>query len=153
MHLNPFKLLLLSSPFTTSVLACKPPSSTRITELLAPLSTGDATSLVALFSPNITWTTFGSVLNGTRNYTGLIESFTKVVGAVNGTYTMDVVSVIAEGNYSSTEMKMAEGTVGKNGVPYNQHYVWMMEWDGEMIVSGREYLDTQLVDRLFEVDY
>ncbi|KAK1232437.1 hypothetical protein PQX77_004413 [Marasmius sp. AFHP31] len=153
MRFNTSKLLLLSAPLITSTLASCAPSSARITELLAPLSTGDATSLVALFSPNITWTTFGSILNGTRNYTGLIESFTKVVGAINGTYKMDVVSVIAEGNHSSAEVKMAEGSVGKNGVPYDQHYVWIMEWDGEMIVSGREYLDTQLVDRLFEVDY
>ncbi|KAJ8075860.1 hypothetical protein PM082_021492 [Marasmius tenuissimus] len=140
--------LILFSP----VITLAAPSAERITQLFAPLATGDGNSLVDLFSPNITWTTIGGVVGGARNYTETLEFFASVNNAIDGTYKVETVSVIsegAEGKHSSTELKAADGTVGTNGVWYDQRYVWVSEWDGEKMVSNREYLDSALADRLF----
>ncbi|KAL0068324.1 hypothetical protein AAF712_004711 [Marasmius tenuissimus] len=121
-------LFVLSSPIIIgSTLAA--PSAERITQLFAPLATGDAgPALDQLLFPNITWTVLGSALNGTYNLTGIKDIISTVSDAISGTYKIDTVSVIsegAEGTRSSIELKAAEGTVGKNGMEssrsaYNQ---------------------------------
>ncbi|KAJ8075850.1 hypothetical protein PM082_021482 [Marasmius tenuissimus] len=72
--------------------------------------------------------------------------------AIDGTYKVEIVSVISEGaagTRSSVKSKAAEGTVGKNGIPYTQQIAWISEWEGETIVSNREHLDSALTERFF----
>jgi uncharacterized protein len=66
-----------------------------------------------------------------------------------------VINIIGGGtgeNWATVEM---EGTARcKNGMDYNQRYVWCTRWDGDgdnaKIVQVRAYLDTSLVDRVIE---
>ncbi|KAK1217573.1 hypothetical protein PQX77_019762 [Marasmius sp. AFHP31] len=150
-----FSRFALFSPIIISS-ALAAPSAERIAQLFAPLATGDAgPALNQLLSPNITWTVLGSALNGTYNLTGITDIVSAVTNAINGTYKVNIVSVIsegAEGTRSSVELKAAEGTVGKNGVPYDMEYAWLSEWEGETIISNREHMDSALVDRLLELN-
>ncbi|KAJ8075852.1 hypothetical protein PM082_021484 [Marasmius tenuissimus] len=123
------------------------PSPERITQLLS-----DTSAAPNLFSTNITWTIFGGPFSGTHNYTSLMNVLSTINDAISGTYQVDVVSVISEGtggNLSSIELKAAEGTVGRNGIPYPQQFAWISEWEGETIISNREHLDSALADRFF----
>ena len=113
MHLK--SLLFLSSP----ILTIAAPSAERIAELLAPWATGEIASITEVFSPNITWTIFGSVLGGTYNASGALNAFETISGAIDGPFKVETVCVISEGaggNHSSIELKAAEGTLGKNGM-------------------------------------
>ncbi|KAK1217575.1 hypothetical protein PQX77_019764 [Marasmius sp. AFHP31] len=137
--------LLLTPIVMTSALAA--PSAERIAQLL-----NNTSAVPNLFSPNITWTIFGGPFSGTHNYTSLMNVLSTVHDAIQGTYKVDIVSVISEGEggtRSSVESRAAEGTVGKNGLPYTQQIAWISEWEGETIVSNREHLDSALTERFF----
>ena len=45
-------------------------------------------------------------------------------------------------------MRWQASSVSKSGKPYEQTYSWVVRFDGEQIVEGTAYLDTELITRV-----
>ena len=45
---------------------------------------------------------------------------------------------------------MTSKAVAKNGQPYNNQYVWILEFDGKTFDKVRVYFDDVLVDKIIQ---
>lgn len=59
-----------------------------------------------------------------------------------------VVHVLAEGHWATVEMRSM--ATAMNGMPFDNRYCWVVRFDAGRIVQVRAYLDSALIQRLFD---
>ena len=100
---------------------------------------------------NVQWVITGSsVLAGV--YTSRIDFINSVISrlksSLDGGIQWRINNVIIEGSF--VVLEMTSKAVAKNGQPYNNQYVWILEFDGEIFHKVRVYFDDVLVDKIIQ---
>lgn len=122
------------------------------------LERGDRDALVALFHPELRW----SVPKGAvAPYGGMHHGAAKIVdmmlGAtgtafVPGSQRIAVRLMMAEGDVVIAETKMTAKRPPRDGKPvpdYENHYVFVVELEGDRIIEIREHVDTRYAAEAF----
>ena len=97
---------------------------------------------------NVQWVITGSsVLAGVyTSRTDFINSaISRLKFSLDGGIQWRINNVIIEGSF--VVLEMTSKAVAKNGQPYNNQYVWILEFDGEIFHKVRVYFDDVLVDK------
>tara|TARA_B100001057_G_C22721257_1_gene899790 strand:- start:368 stop:760 length:393 start_codon:yes stop_codon:yes gene_type:complete len=107
--------------------------------------------LVNCVAENVQWIITGSsVLAGV--YTSRIEfintAISRLKSSLDGGIQWRVNNVIIDGSFAVLEM--TSKAVSKKGEPYNNQYVWILEFDGKMFHKVRVYFDDVLVDKIIK---
>jgi len=115
-------------------------------ELVARISSGEV-GLLDLWAEDGVW-----IIPGMVTYHGRAEIEAKLIGPVMDVMasmgTVDVINVVAEGDYVVVETR-ARDRITKTGVPYNNTYCMVYKvLDGE-IIQLTEYCDTALAKSVF----
>ena len=100
---------------------------------------------------NVQWIITGSsVLAGV--YTSRIDfinsAISRLKSSLDGGIQWRINNVIIEGSF--VVLEMTSKAVAKNGQPYNNQYVWILEFDGEIFHKVRVYFDDVLVDKIIQ---
>ncbi len=100
---------------------------------------------------NVQWIITGSsVLAGV--YTSRIDfintAISRLQSSLEGGIQWRINNVIIDGSF--VVLEMTSKAVAKNGQPYNNQYVWILEFDGEIFHKVRVYFDDVLVDKIIK---
>ena len=100
---------------------------------------------------NVQWVITGSsVLAGV--YTSRIDfinsAISRLKSSLDGGIQWRINNVIIDGSF--VVLEMTSKAVAKNGQPYNNQYVWILEFDGEIFHKVRVYFDDVLVDKIIQ---
>ena len=111
---------------------------------------GDMETCFELIADDIVWTNIGTTSLSGR-YEGKAELQEKLLGPLFGALKagigMEVHRLLAEGDYVVAETSGSAETL--DGRPYNNSYCWIIRLRGGQFVEVTEYLDTELVTRVF----
>lgn len=115
-----------------------------VREFFAKLSDGDLEAMRLLLHRDATWEVMRAV-PGQRSASGrdvIIDDFLGPVRArfVDGDPKVTVGTLFASGELVAAETQ-ADGTM-LDGSEYHNRYAWVIELDGELVRSVREYMDT-----------
>ena len=104
-----------------------------------------------LLAENIKWTISGSSV-ASKTYYGKEELINDVFKAFSNRFVEKMLPVIDQviADENIVVVEWHGDAMGKNGKPYNQKYCWVLHMENEKIRAGTAYLDTILVNRLFE---
>ena len=100
---------------------------------------------------NVQWIITGSsVLAGVyTSRTDFINSaISRLKSSLDGGIQWRINNVIIDGSF--VVLEMTSKAVAKNGQPYNNQYVWILEFDGEIFHKVRVYFDDVLVDKIIQ---
>jgi ketosteroid isomerase-like protein len=116
----------------------------RVRELFAVLSDGDLERLRTMLHPDATWEVMRAV-PGERFTAGrdaIVDEFLAPVRGrfVAGDPKITVDTVLCAGNTVAAETR-ADGTM-LDGSEYHNRYAWMVDFDGDLVIAVREYMDT-----------
>jgi ketosteroid isomerase-like protein len=111
---------------------------------LARLSDGDLEALRSLLHPDATWEVMRAA-PGERMASGrdaIVDEFLPPVRGrfVPGDPKITVHTLFGSGTCVAVESQ-ADGTM-RDGSEYHNRYAWMIEFDGPLLRSVREYMDT-----------
>ena len=105
--------------------------------------------LTNFIAENVRWIITGSsVLAGvyTSRNDFINKAISRLKSSLDGGIQWSVNNVIIDGSFAVLEM--TSKAVAKNGQPYNNQYVWILEFDGKMFHKVRVYFDDVLVDKI-----
>ena len=100
---------------------------------------------------NVQWTITGSsVLGGVYSSRAdfISTAISRLKSSLRGGIEWRVTNVIIDGPFAVLEM--TSNAVSKCGQPYNNQYVWILEFDGKMFCKVRVYFDDVLVDKIIK---
>ncbi|KAH8819707.1 hypothetical protein F5884DRAFT_849015 [Xylogone sp. PMI_703] len=123
--------------------------------IVRTLEQGDGSHFWGRVSPNVEWTIMGNA-PGAGTYHSLEDLSANTVGklyqVLEGPLKFKVRSLIVggdNGEWTTLELQ-AQGRT-KNGKDFNHEYALVMQWNEEgKIVYVRDYLDSALLNRIFE---
>ncbi len=107
--------------------------------------------LTNFIAENVQWIITGSsVLAGvyTSRNDFINKAISRLKSSLDGGIQWSVNNVIIDGSFAVLEM--TSKAVAKNGQPYNNQYVWILEFDGKMFHKVRVYFDDVLVDKIIQ---
>ena len=107
--------------------------------------------LADFVAENVQWTITGSsVLAGvyTSRTDFINDAISRLKSSLDGGIQWRVSNVIIDGSFAVLEM--TSKAVAKNGEPYNNEYVWILEFDGKLFHKVRVYFDDVLVDKVIK---
>jgi ketosteroid isomerase-like protein len=111
---------------------------------------GDMETCFGLIADDIVWTNMGTTSLSGR-YEGKAELQEKLLGPLFGALKagigMEVQRMVAEGDYVVAQTLGAAETL--DGQPYNNSYCWIIRLRDGQFAEVTEYLDTELVTRVF----
>lgn len=119
-------------------------------ELIDAIATSDADKLLGTLADDVTWTFFGSHrFAGTfRGKNELMSGLFAVVGEVlEDGIKLHVKSIVVDGGQVVVEGKGQARS--KDGLDYNNDYCLAFDVVGDKIQHVREYLDSELVTKVF----
>ncbi|MCB1745004.1 MAG: nuclear transport factor 2 family protein [Gammaproteobacteria bacterium] len=112
---------------------------------------GDGGAIFRLLDENVVWTVIGST-PVSRTYSSrrdFVDNALKPLSALlDGAIEPRIVNVLADGDHVVLQWD-GHGRM-KSGRPYANRYCWVMRFAQDKIIEGTAYLDTALVDALFE---
>jgi ketosteroid isomerase-like protein len=111
---------------------------------------GDMETCFGLIADDIVWTNIGTTSLSGR-YEGKAELQEKLLGPLFGALkagiAMEVHRLVAEGDYVVAQTSGSAETL--DGRPYNNSYCWIIRLRAGQFAEVTEYLDTELVTRVF----
>lgn len=111
---------------------------------------GDMETCFELIADDIVWTNIGTTSLSGR-YEGKAQLQEKLLGPLFGALkagiAMEVYRLVAEGDYVVAQTSGSAETL--DGRPYNNSYCWIIRLRDGQFVEVTEYLDTELVTRVF----
>ncbi|CAK4031573.1 Hypothetical predicted protein [Lecanosticta acicola] len=127
------------------------PTKPEIEELCSALATSDTSPFFSRVSPNVTWDVMGTH-PAAGHFTTLQAWKDGALGAVqtalDGPLALKPTNVCGGGEQEWAAVELEANATCKNGMPYNQRYVWMLRFDKSgTIVQARAYLDSALVQK------
>ena len=105
--------------------------------------------LASFVAENVQWIITGSsVLAGiyTSRTHFINTAISRLKSSLDGGIQWRVNNVIVDGSF--VVLEMTSKAIAKNGQPYNNQYVWVLEFDGKMFHKVRVYFDDVLVDKI-----
>ncbi|MBK7948326.1 MAG: nuclear transport factor 2 family protein [Deltaproteobacteria bacterium] len=122
------------------------------------LERGDRDALVALFHPELRWSVpkgavapYGGMHHGAAKIADMMLGATGTA-FVPGSQRIAVRLMMAEGDVVIAETKMTAKRPPRDGKPvpdYENHYVFVVELEGDRIVEIREHVDTRYAAEAF----
>ena len=120
-----------------------------INEYLSAIEAGDNAKMIGLFDRDITWVVPGSLPpSGThRGLDAVLDVMRQAfVSFVPGSFKIDVVSTLADGDRAAVEWT-ARASLSKGG-KYENHYAFVFDIQDGKITARREYADTQYASKV-----
>ena len=126
-------------------------SPDEVRRLFKALESGDGAAFFAEVADDVDWT-----VEGTHPLAGRYHSkaefqqhtFAKLAKVLPGGAQLHVTGVITSGDWAVVELKSM--ATAKNGLRFDNRYCWLIRFAGGKIVEVRAYLDSALVQRLFD---
>lgn len=126
-------------------------TSEQVRTIFAGMEHGDGAALFAYVADDVDWT-----VHGTQPLAGHYRSkadfragtFAKLAKVLPAGTQLRVTNVLISGDWAIVELKSAATAV--NGMKFANDYCWITRFAGETIVEVRAYLDSTLVQRLFD---
>lgn len=112
---------------------------------------GDGNAFFRLLADDVRWTVIGTTaISGTFN--SRLEFLDQAAGKIGAVLAKPLVprliSLLADDDLVSVQWEATSET--NSGKPYQQTYSWVVRFDGEKIVEGTAYLDTELLTAVLE---
>ena len=107
--------------------------------------------LAGFVAEHVQWIITGSsVLAGiyTSKAHFINSAISRLKASLDGGIQWRVSNVIIDGSF--VVLEMTSEAVSKHGQPYNNEYVWVLEFDGQMFHKVRVYFDDVLVDKIIQ---
>jgi ketosteroid isomerase-like protein len=126
-------------------------SPDEVRSLFKSLESGDGAAFFAEVADDVDWT-----VEGTHPLAGHYRSkaefqahtFAKLAKVLPNGAELHVTGVIASGDWAVVELQSM--ATAKNGLRFDNRYCWVIRFAGGKIVEVRAYLDSALVQRLFD---
>ncbi|MBR1123251.1 nuclear transport factor 2 family protein [Bradyrhizobium lablabi] len=126
-------------------------SSDEVRSLFRGLERGDGEAFFAHVADDVDW-----IVEGTHPLAGHYRSKTEFIGhtfaklhkVLPGGAQLRVTNVLTSGDWAVVELQSM--ATGKNGLRFDNRYCWVVRFDGGKIVEVRAYLDSAMVQRLFD---
>ena len=126
-------------------------SITQIREIFKNLESGDGAAFFAHVAEDVDW-----IVQGTHPLAGhyrsksdfLAHTFQKLAKVLPQGTQLHVTNVLVSGDWAIVEL--ASLATAKNGLRFDNKYCWVIRFVGGKIVEVRAYLDSAMVQRLFD---
>jgi uncharacterized protein len=126
-------------------------SPQEVRSLFRGLESGDGAAFFAHVADDVDWT-----VEGTHPLAGRYRSkaefqqhtFAKLAKVLPSGTQLHVTSLVTSGDWAVVELQSM--ATAKNGMRFDNRYCWVCRFDGGKIVEVRAYLDSALVQRLFD---
>jgi ketosteroid isomerase-like protein len=126
-------------------------SITQIREIFKNLESGDGAAFFAHVAEDVDW-----IVQGTHPLAGhyrsksdfLAHTFQKLAKVLPQGTQLHVTNVLVSGDWAIVEL--ASLATAKNGLRFDNKYCWVIRFAGGKIVEVRAYLDSAIVQRLFD---
>ncbi len=120
-------------------------------DAFAAWTAGDGNAFFRLLAEDVRWTVIGTTaISGTFNSRRdfLDQAAGKITAVLAKPLVPRLISLLADGDLVSVQWEATSET--KSGRPYRQTYSWVVRFEGEKIVEGTAYLDTELLTAVLE---
>jgi len=126
-------------------------SITQIREIFKNLESGDGAAFFAHVAEDVDW-----IVEGTHPLAGhyrsksdfLAHTFQKLAKVLPQGTQLHVTNVLVSGDWAIVEL--ASLATAKNGLRFDNKYCWVIRFADGKIVEVRAYLDSAMVQRLFD---
>ena len=126
-------------------------SPEEVRSLFRGLENGDGAAFFAHVADDVDW-----IVEGTHPLAGHYHSkaefqehtFAKLAKVLPDGAELHLTSVITSGDWAVVELQSM--ATAKNGLRFDNRYCWVIRFAGGKIVEVRAYLDSALVQRLFD---
>src|SRR5271170_1330560 len=123
----------------------------QVRELFKGLEDGNGTAFFAHVAEDVDW-----IVEGTHPLAGhyrsksdfLAHTFQKLAKVLPQGTQLHVTNVLVSGDWAIVEL--ASLATAKNGLRFDNKYCWVIRFAGGKIVEVRAYLDSAMVQRLFD---
>ncbi len=121
-----------------------------VRRIFAGLEHGDGDTFFSHVADDVDWTVMGThPLAGHYNSKAAFKAgtFSKLAKVLPEGAKLRVTHVFVSGDVAVLEL--VSGAMARNGMRFDNHYCWIVRFDGETVVEVRAYLDSALVAELF----
>src|SRR5580704_1846421 len=121
-----------------------------VREIFKGLENGDGSDFFKHVAENVDWTVMGTHPLAGHYLTkkAFIEgTFAKLGHVLPQGAELHTENVIVQGDEAAVELHSL--ATARNGMRFDNHYCWIIYFDGGMIVRVRAYLDSAMVAQLF----
>lgn len=121
-----------------------------VRRIFAGLEHGNGGAFFDHVADDVDWTVMGThPLAGHYNSKAAFKAgtFSKLAKVLTGGAQLRVTHAFVCGDVAVVEL--LSGATAPNGMRFDNHYCWVVRFDGETIVEVRAYLDSALVAELF----
>ena len=121
-----------------------------VRSVFAGLEHGDGDAFFEHVADSVDWTVMGThPLAGRYLSKAAFKAgtFSKLSKVLPGGTQLRVTNVVVSGDTAVVEL--LSGATARNGMRFDNHYCWVVRFDGTTIVEVRAYLDSALVAELF----
>jgi ketosteroid isomerase-like protein len=126
-------------------------SIARVKEIFSQLENGDGAVFFTHVADDVDWTVEGHHPLAGRYHSKVdfqAGTFEKLAKALPNGVQLHVTSVLLSGDWAVVEL--ASLATAKNGLRFDNKYCWLTRWADEKIVEVRAYLDSAMVQWLFD---
>jgi ketosteroid isomerase-like protein len=120
-------------------------------EIFEGLENGDGAAFFAHVADDVDWTVMGThPLAGhyLRKADFIAVTFAKLGQVLPQGAQLHLENLIVNGDQAAVELRSL--AIARNGMRFDNHYCWIVFFDGARIVRVRAYLDSAMVAELFE---
>jgi ketosteroid isomerase-like protein len=121
-----------------------------VRSIFAGLEHGDGDAFFEHVADDVDWTVMGThPLAGRYHSKAAFKAatFSKLAKVLPDGVQLGVAHVVVAGDVAVVEL--VAGATARNGMRFDNHYCWVVRFDGGLIVEVRAYLDSALVAELF----
>jgi uncharacterized protein len=126
-------------------------TTTKVRELFKSLEMGDGAAFFTHVAEDVDW-----IVQGTHPLAGhyrsksdfLAHTFEKLGKVLPQGTQLHVTNALVSGDWAIVEL--ASLATAKNGLRFDNKYCWVIRFAGGKIVEVRAYLDSAMVQRLFD---
>ena len=122
----------------------------KVRSIFAGLEQGDGDAFFANVADDVDWTVMGTHPLAGRYLSKdafKAATFSKLGKVLPQGAQLHVTNVVVSGDIAVVEL--LSGATARNGMRFDNHYCWVVRFDGETIVEVRAYLNSALVAELF----
>jgi ketosteroid isomerase-like protein len=128
-----------------------PLTKEAVEKLFHNLEIGENNKFFEKVAENVKWTVMGThPLAGT--YKNKEEFISHTFGRLNKILKKEIVlkvnNILLSGNTAIIEMESLSTAL--NGKPFNNTYCWIVEFENEIIIKVRAYVDSALIQKVIE---
>lgn len=128
-----------------------PVSSEKIKKIFQHLESGNSHEFFEHVASDVEWKVMGThPLAGTyKNKENFIaHTFNRLDKVLKEGVILKVTNILKDGNSAAVEMESLSTT--NNGKPFKNTYCWILEFQNEVIIKVRAYVDSALVQRVID---